>query len=429
MTEPNDFIEIRGTAREVGRHTGRLAKAAITERLALVRDAQRTSGVSDGQLASRAKEFASHLERHAPHWLDEAAGVAEGAAVTTEDILALNCLPASLHTPVHECSSFVRVEAERCMLFKIRDYRTMVQVFAVKACDGQPRLQISSAAGNLGAANAFSEHALAGACNTGSASARVTDAPRMNDCHMLRCILEKAHSVADVPRLAAELIESGAAGGAGSERGSILLFAGPDGGGILETVHDDLVWEEVASGTAVATNHFVSEHARAWESGPPNENTTIRKHRLEELLAAPPSGDALDAARVFEISRDRETAPDALCNYDAKDIFMTVSAALHIIDRANPSQSEARVCCGNTRHSFYVPVPLTETRSFVPLASGEFYKLADKHYHARKTATPLAPHREAIEQDAMPYEQAARDAYEVLSHHGDTEARRTNTGG
>ncbi|MHC5053953.1 MAG: C45 family autoproteolytic acyltransferase/hydrolase [Planctomycetota bacterium] len=416
MNDGGGFIKLRGTAREVGRRLGRLGAGAIADRMALARDAARRSGVGDGELASRAREFASHVERFAPHWLDEAAGVAEGASVATDDILMLNCLPAPVRTPGDECTSFVRVEAGRCILFKIRDYRPCVQVFHVNAGDGRPRLQISTEVGGLGAAHVMSEHALAGACNTGSASAHVTDAPRLNDCHMLRWICERARSAADVPRLAAELIESGSAGGAGGDRGSILLFAAPDGGGVLETVHDDLVWTEISKSTLVASNHFVSERARSWESHPPpDENTLVRKRRMEELLGA---SDTLDAARVFEVARDRETAPHALCNYDLKHPWMTVSAALHLIDRADPSRSEARLCCGNTRHSFFLPVPVGEARSFAPLAGGEFYGLADARRRAHGPSDLFAPERKRIERDGVSFEQATREAYEVLKRSG-----------
>jgi len=410
-----DFVELRGSAREAGRLAGRLAADAITERLAAVREAERRAGVAEDELAERAKEFASHLERHAPHWLDEAAGLAEGAGVAAGDVLALNCLPASLYTPGDECTSFVGVKADRAVLFKIRDYRPCVQVLLTLAVDGWPPMQISREVGGLGAAHAISGRAVAGACNTGSASDRVADHPRLNDCHMVRWICERAERVADVPRLAAELIDARAAGGAGGDRGSILLFAGGDGGGILETVNDDLEWTEVTSGAVVASNHFVSERARSWESRPPDENTLVRKRRMEELLGA--SGPT-DAARIFAMSRDRETAPHALCNYDTERPVTTVSAALHVIDREDPSRSLAHVCCGNTRHSFFLPVPLAETRSFVPLASGEFCKLADGHCRAHGDSAPLSGGRERIEGDGVSFEQAARGAFGILARDG-----------
>ena len=243
---------------------------------------------------------------------------------------------------------------------------------------------------------------------------------------MLRWIAEKARGIEDVPHLAAQLVQSRAAGGAGGDRGAILLFAGPDGGGVLETVHDDLVWTEVRAGTVVASNHFISEGARAWESHPPDENTLVRKRRMEELLSA---SDALDAARAFEISRDRQTAPRALCNYDLKHPGMTISAALHVIDRAEPSRSEARVCCGNTRHSFFLPVPVGETRTFVPLASGEFYGLSDARYRAGEPWGRMDVARERVERDGTPFEQAARDAFGVLARSGCLSAARASGAG
>ena len=62
---------------------------------------------------------------------------------------------------------------------------------------------------------------------------------------------------------------------------------------------------------------------------------------------------------------------------------MTVSAQLHVINRRNPSQSVNYACCGNTRCSVYLPMPITEKRSFVPLAGGAFYGATDQLYKTR----------------------------------------------
>ena len=83
---------------------------------------------------------------------------------------------------------------------------------------------------------------------------------------------------------------------------------------------------------------------------------------------------------IFSMSRDKKNSPDSLCNDDKVHFWMTISAQLQVIPRRNTDKAVNHICCGNTRHSAYIPVPLAEKRSYVPLASGAFYKAADRLY-------------------------------------------------
>jgi hypothetical protein len=83
---------------------------------------------------------------------------------------------------------------------------------------------------------------------------------------------------------------------------------------------------------------------------------------------------------VFGISRDRKNLPHALCNDDKKHFWMTVSAQLQVIDKVSPELSKNYICCGNTRHSVYLPFLVNYKNSFKPLVNGQFYKFSNDLY-------------------------------------------------
>jgi hypothetical protein len=60
--------------------------------------------------------------------------------------------------------------------------------------------------------------------------------------------------------------------------------------------------------------------------------------------------------------------------------WMTVSAQLQVIDRKNPQKSLKYVCCGNARHSVYLPFGMKADKNFIPLLDGSFYEKTDSAY-------------------------------------------------
>jgi hypothetical protein len=59
---------------------------------------------------------------------------------------------------------------------------------------------------------------------------------------------------------------------------------------------------------------------------------------------------------------------------------MTVSAQLQVIDKVSPELSKNYICCGNTRHSVYLPFLVNYKNSFKPLVNGQFYKFSNDLY-------------------------------------------------
>ena len=336
--------------------------------------------------------------------------MAAGAGVAMDDILLLNCLPPNFYTPGQNCTGFLYAGKEENQLFKIRDERNLAQAFFITGARGRPRMQVAHDIGNLGFAHFFTAHALAGANHTGSPTNRVPDKPSLDSCHIMRYVAERAASVADIPLLYERLMAMGAAGGAAAGRGAIYTFVDAHQGLILETVSDAYAATFFERGIHVLSNHFLSAQARRWASAPPGKGTLLRRRRMAELLKRCPNPPRPND--VYAISRDRKDLPNSLCNDDRKHFWMTISAQLQVIPRRRPGESVNHVCCGNTRHSLYLPVALAETRSYLPLLDGSFYRAADRLYARNKPLTKVQKSFEATQattgRDDRRYAQALR---------------------
>ena len=391
--QEDDFLALDGTAEENGRAIGEACRRPLGRRIATARAVLRKKRVPESLIRSRVADFTRLVQEIAPHWLEEAAGMAEGSGVERDDIVMLNCLPPGLHVPAalegNCCTSFVAVGEQANLLFKIRDHPNHAQSFFTQSTTnltrGKGSFQAGRDIGNIGVGHFFNSRALAGGNNTGSRTSRVSEEPRLNDCHMFRYFAENASCIDDIPRLVEKLLDARAVGGGGGNRGSIFIFADPSGGLIVEAVSDDYSARSIPRGTAVVANHFATDKARDWQPDPPARRSTVRKERMERLLAE--SGDYPSPLEVFGLSRDRANLPTPLCSDDTARAVMTVSAELQVIDRARPEDSVNYICCGNTRNSLFVPVPLGFTKSYVPLLSGEHYACANTLYR-RHSCSP-----------------------------------------
>lgn len=422
------FPIIAGSPYACGRTLGQLHGPVLRERIAQTLATQRQNGIPDRVLEARIREFTDSVRKVAPDWLDEVKGMADTAGIEPEQILMLNCLPSDFYSPQTpasppgNCTSFVHVGKTENRLFKIRDERSRVQSFHIQPAYNGVSCHLGRDIGNIGCAHALNRHGVAGANNTGSHTDLVSGRPTLNDCHTLRYFAENAACVEDIPRLYERLLEAGAASGAGEGRGAIYILADPQRGLILECVERDYVATFVDQGTRVVSNHFLSPNAQQWWSRLPNINTSRRQERMECLMAQPGFAVA-DAAAVFAMSRDRKHHPHCLCNDHAVHFWMTVSAQLHVIDRSDPGSSVNYACCGNTRQSVFLPVPLAEERTYRALADGSFYQAADalyrKHHCSRHFAT-IQRRFEAQVLAAGDFTSAARDAHQLLQHEAQT---------
>ncbi len=396
------FVHIAGSPFECGRQLGALQAGPLRSRLAAFHERLAAPAVDRAALYARAEVFAACVRQVAPHWLEEVRGMAEAAAVEARDLLCLNCLPPGFHEARmgQHCTGFVSVGPEQVLLFKIRDLRNQPQAYLTECAEGTLSFQCGRTIGDLGVGHAINTACVAGACHTGSHTLRVDDAPRLDDCHVLRLLVESARSVEEIPGLYEALAAGGYAGGAGPGRGALYLFADVRQALLLEAAGRDFEATFLASGTRALSNHFLTPRAQSWWSRPPDLNTSRRYERMSQLTAAA-SGGQPSPAEVFRVSRDRRHHPHCLCNDDRRHVWMTVSAQLHVLERRRPEESLTWVCCGNTRQSVYVPVPLAERDCFVPWADGRFYGCAEALYRRQCCVPALGAEQARFERHAL----------------------------
>lgn len=372
-------VDLEGGFYSVGLKLGAYWKKILRNRISNVKKVQKENSIPDSVLNSRVKDFTKILKSVTESWLAEAKGISTAAGIDINDYLKINCLPPGFSSPkkAGNCTSFISIGGQHNMLFKIRDERNHTQTFYTRKA-GDFHYQAGHDIGNMGVAHFFSSHGLAGASNTGSVTEDITEEPALSDCHMLRYFAESASSVEEIPDLMEKLINKGVAGGAGKRRGSIFLLADRERGLLLECTSRDFTYKFVDKGLVTVSNHFSLPNSKKWESNAPNKNTLLRKKRIDELLHGALNEN--DLKRVFDLSRDRKYVPHSLCNDDLKHFWMTISVQLQVIDRRNPDDSLNYACCGNSRHSFFLPFPIGETVSYEPFLSGEYYSASDALY-------------------------------------------------
>ncbi len=412
-----DLVQVHGACRSRGQILGRLQAPVLAARVRCTIRVREQQAIPEAALRDRIAEFREYVQRAAPEWLSETEGAAEAAGLHPDDLLLHNCLPTGFYPPAgNNCTTFLSIGKERNLLFKIRDTRRQVQSFHTQAATGKPRTQYGRAIGSLGVGHFLNQHGLAGACNTGGHTRRVGKRPTFDDCHTLRYFAEHAASVEDIPPLYERLMALGVVGGAGENRGAIYLFADSVRGLMLECVEDDCVATFFDQSTHVVSNHFLTSKAQRWGSRPPNINSLRRLERMESMLEDTVSS-LPSPEEVFRMSRDRKHAPHCLCNDDGRHFWMTVSAHLQTIPRGRPEQAVTYACCGNTRHSVYLPVPIAVEYTFLPHLDGTLFNLADRLYETQRCSDHLRTEQLRFERRmlaGMDYAEAGREALSML---------------
>lgn len=111
------LIETSGSPRERGRLHGEAAHEEIARALAYYREAFGVAtGLDWAGVLARARRWRPVVADAAPHLLDEVAGIAEGAGVEADDILALNARGEIVRT--HD-SEFTAMETGECSSFAL----------------------------------------------------------------------------------------------------------------------------------------------------------------------------------------------------------------------------------------------------------------------------------------------------------------------
>ena len=336
-------VTLTGSARDIGRQVGALSREPLRRRLLGQLGGEDSWTDVLNHNADRWCAYQDLLLRFAPHWLDEAEGMAEGAGVPIDALLLLNSASAELKPPSSgDCTAFMALgsatEDGSNLFHKNRDNRADTQLYLARHVDGHYRTFGGVEVGGLGLAHAVNEHGLAGANNTGSPLASPSGDLGFDDRQILRMVAERATLCEDALRLCEELVSAGVARGDAGRYGMIFLFADPARGLVVEMTDRD-VWHEFHDdGLVCRSNHFLLEGAMSAAAPLDAAATTEQRYaRAEELLR--PCVGHLRPGDLLAAGRDTAGYPASLCNP------ATVSIVTHELAQDSPRR-RSWVCNG-----------------------------------------------------------------------------------
>jgi isopenicillin-N N-acyltransferase-like protein len=290
------LIEITGTPVERGRAYGEAARTEIARSLDYYREAfAASSGLDWPGVLARARAWRGIVEAAAPHLLEEMDGIAEGAGVTADDILALNARGeivrshdsafAAMPESTDGCSSFAlmptatgdgHVYCGQNWDWRVGAETTTVMVRVVQP--PKPTVIMQVEAGQVGRHGANSAGI---ALNANGLDGRFGTPPGLPQPVIRRLILDSVN-MADALRVPFSVRQHIATN---------LLFVHRDGFAIdLETTPGDHRWGYPVAGVLVHGNHY--------QYGiPPALAGTYRPSSPDSLFRVPIIERGLEAVR------------------------------------------------------------------------------------------------------------------------------------
>jgi isopenicillin-N N-acyltransferase-like protein len=349
------LIETKGGALERGRQHGEQASDLIRFNLEGYRRLfKHDTGLDWSEVLSRARQYERAIEEYAPHLLEEMRGIAEGAGVSLDDILALNCRTEILSMTtiplLGECTAlFVAPEATadgHSYVAQNWDWSNVLRggtvLLRVEQSD-RPTVLTLTEAGMVGKIGLNS--AGIGVCtNFLRHDHRRIGVP----FHvLLRSALE-----ADRLGLAVAAIYRGLRADSGN-----YLLAHADGEAVdLEATPSDVGFLFPQEGVLVHTNHFLTPRLQAGDVGiVDSDNTLARYGRAVRLLNGSAGKVTLEVLQG--LFRDHFNYPHAICRHPdptlseiergatLASIIIDLTAGEMYVSMGEPCQAEyTRLC-------------------------------------------------------------------------------------
>lgn len=272
------------------------------------------SGCSWTEATAIAERYRDPVRAHAPHLLLEMQGIADGADLPFEDILALNCrteiLWAALGRTVPECSAFgmtpERTENGSTWVGQNWDWllhgAESIVLLCVQRDDGPD--YITAVEAGLLAKTSINEHGFAVAVNT-----LVTTGDNAGEgvpFHVMLRSLVDCRQVSDAVGLVASTRRASAANYlVGAPGGALLDLETAPGGPAGLTV---LAPQE---GVLLHTNHFCSDPREVSDlAALAMPDSFVRLHRMEQLWRTQDVGTLADVDRALS---DHVEFPNSIC--------------------------------------------------------------------------------------------------------------------
>jgi len=339
-------IEVSGDRREIGRQHGEAARAQIRSSIAFYQQSfKRASGLSWDEILQQAPRWTPIVEEFLPGISEELQGIAEGAGIRFEEVLALNARGELSHgNPFAEaeeepegCSSYAilpeasgdhHVYAGQNWDWLAQTGETIVLLKITQP--GKPTVFMQTEAGQIGRHGANSAGIALNANGLGSRFGKGVAIPQP---FIRRRILESA----DMQSALKAVFDST------QSVCTNLVITHRDGFTIdLETTPGRHGWMYATDGILVHTNHFISfvPEQIAATYRPFSVNSLWRldrlKRGLEEVRTAGNSGAVFKA--IASALQDHFGYPNSLCKHDdarlgTGDRYHTIASS--IVDLTN----------------------------------------------------------------------------------------------
>ena len=355
-------IEITGDRRELGRQHGEAARAQIRESIDFYRGSfKRVTGLEWTAIRHNAHRWVKPIEDYLPGITDEIRGIAEGAGVEFEEVLALNARgELSTHDPFSEsdegCSSFaILPEASgdgHTYAGQNWDWRceitgTVILLRIVQP--GKPTIVMQTEAGQVGRHGASSMGLALNANGLGTRWGKGIGVPQP----VIRRKILESH---DMQEALSAIFD------AKPSLCSNLLITHRDGFAIdIETTPDRHGWMYPTDGLLVHTNHFIAfvPEQVAATYRPFSVNSLWRLPRLtaglKKVRAA--AGTQETRSAIASALRDHFGHPDSVCKHGNErsvgtDRNQTIASS--IVDLTT---GEYRIAAGSPCESEYKLLP------------------------------------------------------------------------
>lgn len=344
-------VTVTGSAYSRGQQYGSQARDRVRGSIAAYADLfQAVAGWDWKRATAEARRFLPAIEDFAPEYVDELAGIADGAEVARDDVLTINVrtevlnsarVKTALATPVPpECSAFASVSPDgRVLVGQNWDWvpfaRDTVVVLQAVADDGPAFLTVVEA----GLLAKFGVNSAGLGVMTNALACTEDRADEGVPYHvMLRALLECGTTTEAVARLAKSTRASSANYLLADATGSIAdMEARPGDEDSLHRLEPD------NRGVLLHTNHFASPEFEGVDYADLVETTSYtRLDRLDDVV----SSDSSDLATFAAALSDHQNSPDSICRHPDRSLPLaeqTETVASILIDLTG---SQARLSDG-----------------------------------------------------------------------------------
>lgn len=350
------FLRIAGAPFERGRQHGEQAADLIRFNLeGYWRLFRHYAGLDRSAAMEQAQLYRGPIQVHTPHLLEEMEGIAAGAGISLDEILALNCRTELLSTTriplCQECTA-IFVAPERTadghtLLAQNWDWSDILRGGTVLLRIEQP---------GLPTVLTLTEAGMVGKIGLNSAGLGVcTNFLRHNQRRLglpFHLILREMLDAARLGLAAAAAYRAGRA-----DAGNYLL-AHADGEGIdLEAAPASVAWLHPRDGLLIHTNHFLVPRLQQGDTGTlESDNTLVRYGRATRLLQG--WAGALTIEALMEILRDHFDHPKAICRHPDPTLPRVEQSATLASMILDLTAARMYVAVGEPCRADYYPVDL-----------------------------------------------------------------------